>query len=304
MFGRISRSLELVKFSAGVLRTDKELLVFPALSSIAAILVFASFLPFFVSGDGNPMPVGEAVPADQVVYIDGEPIMREGGDETAFLTFAVFYLVQYFVIFFFNSALVGAALIRMRGGDPTVGDGLRIALAKIWPIFGYAMIAATVGLVLRAVAERVGFIAQIVVGLLGVAWTLASYLTVPVLVSRDIGPADAVRESARLLKSTWGENVIANAGISVFFWLVYVAVLVLFVGLAVLTGGPGRGDWVLGWATFGVLVFVVLALIHAALQGIFSAALYHYAAGDDGDADPGAETGIMPPALANAFVPK
>jgi hypothetical protein len=103
-----------------------------------------------------------------------------------------FYLVQYFVMFFFNSALVGAAMIRLDGGDPTVGDGLRIARGKWLQILGYAAIAATVGMALRAVEQRAGFIGRIVVGLVGVAWTLATFLTVPVLVARDIGPIDAV----------------------------------------------------------------------------------------------------------------
>ena len=38
----------------------------------------------------------------------------------------VFYVLAYFVAIFFNTALVGAAMIRMDGGNPTLRDGLAI----------------------------------------------------------------------------------------------------------------------------------------------------------------------------------
>ena len=88
---------------------------------------------------------------------------------------------------------------------------MRIATSKMGTIAGYALIAATVGMILRAIQERVGFIGRIIVGLLGVGWTVATYLVVPVLVTRDVGPIDAVKESAGWLKKTWGENVIRPA---------------------------------------------------------------------------------------------
>src|SRR5690606_4904906 len=129
MFDRISRSWSLVKASAAVLRSDKELLLFPVISAIATVLVAATFmLPLFGLG-----------------LLDG----REPGPGLYLLGF-LFYLCQYFVIFFFNTALVGAAMIRLEGGDPTVSDGLRIARERMGAILGYAAIAATVGLVLRA----------------------------------------------------------------------------------------------------------------------------------------------------------
>ena len=137
----------------------------------------------------------------------------------------LFYLVQYFIIFFFNSALVGAAMIRLDGGDPTVRDGLRIASSKIVPIIGYAAIAATVGLILRIIEERAGFIGRWIAGLFGLAFTVATFLTVPILVTRDVGPVEAVKESAVLLKKTWGENIIGNAGMGLVFFLFYLGAI-------------------------------------------------------------------------------
>src|SRR5437773_3238791 len=104
-------------------------------------------------------------------------------------------------------------MARLDGGNPTVGDGLAIASSKLTSIAGYTLIAATVGMVLRAIQERVGFLGKIVVGILGAGWSIATYLVVPVLVTRDIGPVEAVKESAMLLRRTWGENLIGQGGI-------------------------------------------------------------------------------------------
>ena len=236
MFERFSRSWGLIKASAGVLAQDKELLVFPLLSAICALVVAAAFV----------------LPALGLGALDG---LGNGGVPLAtYLLAFLFYLAQYFVIFFFNSALVGAAMIRLDGGDPTLRDGLHIAAGKALPILGYAAIAATVGMVLRALQERSGLIGKLVSGALGVAWTLASFLVVPVLVTRDIGPIDAVKESAQLLKKTWGENLIGQGGVGLVFSLLYVGLAIA--GVATIVAAATTGNGVL----IGLAVAAVMAM--------------------------------------------
>ncbi|HET8764449.1 MAG TPA: DUF6159 family protein, partial [Rhodanobacter sp.] len=106
--GKFARSWALAKASMDVLRADKELLVFPLVSSIVTLVVAASFL----------LPVALALIGHHGGDFDG----RRFAPGYYAVLFA-FYLVQYFVIFFFNTALVGAAMIRLDGGDPTVGAG-------------------------------------------------------------------------------------------------------------------------------------------------------------------------------------
>ncbi len=280
MFARFSRSWSLIKASAGVLAKDKELLVFPLLSAICTLIVAAAFvLPMFGLGALDGLREGSGGGLSLAVYV------------VAFL----FYLVQYFVIFFFNSALVGAAMIRLDGGDPTVRDGLRIASSKALPILGYAAIAATVGMVLRAIQERAGFVGKIVSGFLGVAWTVASFLVVPVLVARNVGPIEAVKESALLLKKTWGENLIGQGGVGLVFGLIMFGLI--FAGVAAIVGAAMTGSGILiGMVVAIVLVTLVLAaLIQAALSGIYSAALYRYAVGE------GATDGFDSNLLEHAF---
>ncbi len=267
MFERFSRSWTLIKASASVLRQDKELLVFPLLSAIATLLVVATFmLPLFGMGV-----------LEQLGHDSEQPL-----PVAAYLLGFLFYLAQYTVIFFFNTALVGAAMIRLRGGDPTVSDGLRIAMGKLPAIFGYALIAATVGMILRAVQERAGWLGRWVAGLLGAAWTVASFLVVPVLVSRDIGAIDAVKESASLLRKTWGENVIGQGGIGLVFGLITFAVVLIGVALIV-AATMSQSVVLIGGAVALVVTTVLgLALIQTALSGIYSAALYRHASGEGG----------------------
>lgn len=269
MAGSLGNSWALVKASANVLKLDKELMVFPLLSGIATVLVTASFI----------------VPA---IAVGGLDTFTEGqGTYLGYVVAFLFYLVQYTVIFFFNSALVGAALIRLDGGDPTVSDGLAIASKRMGAILGYAAVAATVGMVLRAVSERAGFLGKIVVGLVGMGWNLATYLAVPVLVTKDVGPIDAVKESAALFKRTWGEQVVGNFGLGwamVLLNLSWIAVsaLAIFVAAQI---APAAVIAVVGIMLVG---FIFLALFASALKGVYTAALYRYAStGESGTFDAG-----------------
>lgn len=277
MFVRLARSWELVKASAAVLSSDRQLLWFPVMSLLASLVVLASFLlPIFGLG----------------------LLPRDGTSSAALWVVGfLFYLSQYFVIFFFGSALVGAAMIRLEGGEPTVRDGLEIAWSKVGVILGYAAIAATVGLLLRALEERAGFLGRIVIGLLGAAWTVATFLTVPVLVARDVGPIDAVKESMGLLRKTWGENLAGQGGIGLAFGLLSMVVFLVGVGVALLASTVSGALAVTVGVAF-VVALLALGVYQSALTGVYSAALYHYA--DTGQAPLEFQGGL----LKSAFQPQ
>jgi hypothetical protein len=280
MAGRFSRSLELARASWTVVRADKELLLLPVLSVAAMILIVGSFVvPFAALG-------GFAAGANA-----GE------ADTGAMLVAFVFYVVSYFITLFFNTALVGAAMIRMDGGNPTLSDGLRIAWQRKGRIFGYACIAATVGLLLRMIEERVGWVGRIVVKLIGVGWTLATFLVVPIIVTRDVGPVGAVRESADLLQRTWGENLIGNVGLGLAFGLAYVGLAIVAVLGVVLAGQTGNALVLSTVILLGLLAFFTLAALHSTMQGVYSAALYRFAT-DHTTPLPGFGPGLLEHAFA------
>jgi hypothetical protein len=283
MFARLSRSWALVKASASVLNQDKELLVFPFVSMGALSLVVLAFaLPIFGLGFLDGMTGGQDGRVQAGVYL------------VAFL----FYFSQYCVIFYFNTALVGAAMIRLDGGNPTLGDGLRIATSRLGTIVGYALISATVGVVLRAIQERVGFVGKIIVGLLGVGWAIATYLVVPVLAAQKVGPIDAIKESASLLRKTWGENLIGQVGLGLAFGLIFFGVVVLCFALFVGAFATGSVTVIVIAGVVAILAIGMTALVQAALGGIYAAALYRYAT-------KGEQTqGFAPETLKLAFAPK
>ncbi|BFI97326.1 MAG: DUF6159 family protein [Rhodanobacter sp.] len=261
MAGKFARSWALMKASAGLLREDKSLLVFPLLAGVCSVAVAASFLvPVVLAAIGHHADV------------DGRHF-----PPLYYAVLFAFYLVQYFVIVFFNTALVGVALARLRGEPAGLADGFALARSRLGSIFGYALIAATVGLLLRMLQERLGLIGRFVVGLLGLAWTVATFLVVPVLASEGTGPMDAVKRSAELLKRTWGENLIGNAGLGVVFGLVMF--LFVLLAAAAMVGAAATGS-VAAMVLAGVVIvaaFIVLGLVQSTLQGIYSAALYRYA---------------------------
>ena len=284
MAGKFARSWALMKASAAVLRSDKSLLVFPLLSGLCTLLVAASFL----------IPVGVMMIGGGHAGDDFHERMSVG----SYLLMFAFYLVQYFVIIFFQTALTGAALMHLRGEPTSVGAGLALARQKLPQIFGYALIAATVGLMLRMIQERLGLIGRLVVGFIGLAWTVATFLVVPILASQDTGPIDAVKRSVELLKRSWGENLIGNGGIGIVFGVAMVLAVLLG---AVLIGAAFVLQSIVAIVLAVVVVVLgltLLGLIQASLQGIYSAALYRYA--EAGDASVGFDHAL----LQQAFAPK
>ena len=264
---RIRRSWRLVKASWAVLMADKELLVFPFLSFLATVMVTVVML----------------FPAYALGFVNAPGSSEEGVGAFGYVVLFLYYVVLYSLMFFFNTALVGATMIRLEGGDPKVSDGLDIAFKKMGAIMQYAVIAATVGMILRAVEERAGFVGRLVIGLIGLSWTMATYLTVPVLVTKNVTAIDAVKESADVFRRTWGEQMVANVGIGFATFLIFLLMALVSIPLIILASNISEVLLIpLVLSLLGG--FFLLALVSSALKGIYSAALYRYATtGDAGE---------------------
>lgn len=272
MFDRFERSWDLANACMGLLREDRSLLIFPLLSSIAMFLIVASF----------------AVPIYPLVTAMAEHGYVHTLDSLVYVGLFLFYWIQFTIVTFFNTALVEVAMDRLDGREATTGDGLRRAWVRFPIILAYSAIAATIGTVLRLIAERVGFIGKIVVGMIGFVWAVATALVVPVLAAEDVGPIEAIQRSVELIKKSWGEDLIGNVGIGLAFGVV-MAVVAFCGGMLFLAALSVHST------AFAVLVLVILvvtlcttALAQATLSGLYSAALYRYAAGETktGDIDP------------------
>lgn len=259
MFATVGRTWKIIKICWGILQKDRELLLFPLYSGAAMMILIAITFTSSLSTD-----TFEKLTAESGATLQSADV--------AFL--AIIYFAASFIVIYFNSALIGAAMIRIRGGDPTVKDGFAIANSRLPQIIGWALISATVGLLLRILADKArnNIVGQIAVGILGGAWAYMTFMVIPILVVDRVGPIEAIKRSGSLFKRTWGEQVTANFGFGIISFLAILigaapAVLVAMVA-------PVAGI-ILGIITVGITVITV-----AALEGIFKAALYEYVAED------------------------
>jgi len=253
-FERLRIGWQLTKISLGVVRKERTLILLPFLS---LLLTGATWIVFFFSIFLLPGPASSTA-FDSWMFYAG---------------LAVVYFVTFFVSIYFNAAVMGAAMIRLNGGDPTIGDGLKVANENIGRIAGWALVSATVGLILRAIAERAGFIGRIIAGALGAAWGIVTYLVVPVLIFEKIGPWAAVKRSGSLLRKTWGEAAGGYLTLSGIFVLLALPGLLFLVLGAIIGGIVG----VLVGIAAAVVYWLILALVGSAAQSVLVTALYRYA---------------------------
>lgn len=264
MFTSFSNSWQLLKASFNVLRSDKQLIVFPIVSMIGSLIVIATFaVPMLASGILSQLGEGRSSNSAQVV---------------AFIVAFLFYVVMYTVIIFCNTALVGAVMMRLKGEEPSLRAGFNIAFARLGSIVGYAVLSATVGMILRTIAQRGGIVGRIVASLIGFAWSVATFLVVPILVVENVDPIEAIKRSTKMLRQTWGEQLVGNFSLSLASGLIFFAViLVVFVPLMIVAVSL-KSAVLIG---VGIVLFVVAAiamsLLTSALQGIYVAAVYNYA---------------------------
>jgi hypothetical protein len=246
MPGRIGSSWELLKNCLTVIRKDKELLMFPIFSGILMILIGLTFVgSIFFAGF-----------SEHLLLI--------------IVLLFIMYLVLYFIGIYFNTAIIGCATIRLDGGNPTIKDGFRIANKNLRAIVGWALIAATVGIILSAIRERAGILGQIVTSLIGFAWTMAAFFVIPVYIYENLPVSKAIKRSAHVFKDTWGETFIG------YFGLGLILVPLALIGLIPIAVGFYVDGLLVGFV-IALLYWIIIACLGIAAQGVLKASLYRYA---------------------------
>jgi hypothetical protein len=253
---------QLLKASWGLLRQDRELLWLPAIASItgffAAVILFA---PGFA--------LGWAIGGDQHRSWGG----WVGG---AFAAFAASIVAIYF-----QAALVIGANQRADGGDPDIRGVLAEAWTHKGKIISWAALTTTVGVAIRALEQRLGILGSILGFLGGVAWAIASFLVVPVVVVENLGPIDAVKRSAQLVRDTWGTSVRTTLRFGLTFLLLLLApIAVIAIGIVALTNGSAAAIAIgLVLIVVGVIAFLALSMVFSAISTYARALIYRYATG-------------------------
>jgi len=235
--------------SLGVIRKDKEILIFPFLSMIFGAVILISFIA------GTYFTFGLTGFLSPVFWV------------ALFLV----YLVLYFIVVYFNVAMVGCAMIRLKGGDPTVKDGLRTASGNLGAIFKWALISAIVGAILTLIERKGKLIGKIIRSMAGVAWSIATFFVIPVLIYEKMPVLQSLKRSAHLLKKTWGELIVSGLGLGL------ISILLVFLGYIPICLIIGDLLGLLAGVVAGVIYLLMLACIISAADKVLAAALYRYA---------------------------
>lgn len=257
---RIARTQAIMSAAWHILKEDVSLLLLPIASSVCLVLLVASyFVPMvveLVTGESLVEGIGHIEPLSQVALF-------------------LFYVVTYAVAIFFNAALALCVLRKLEGKEATIVDGLKGALSCLPQILGWAVLAATVGLLVKTIERRSGFVGGLIAKILGVAWSVATFLVVPVLVAEKKGPFEAVQESVQLLKRTWGEDLLAGLGFGALYFLLSIPGAFAFVvGAGMIASHLYIAVMVMALA---ILYFPLLGLVLSTISTIFDVVLYRYA---------------------------
>lgn len=249
-FDRLSKGWEITRNSFEVLGKNKQLLIFPVLSGLSMLLILGTlFLGFFGLSGWN---------FDTLEHTDRV---------TTYAFAFVYYLVNYFIVVFFNMALVHCTKLYYDGEEVSVQKGLQFSMSRIGAICSWALLAATVGTVLKAIQENVGIVGKLITGLVGIVWNVATFFVVPILAYEKIGPVDALKRSSQMMKEKWGESLGSGFSMGIIGFLMGTVVI----GLAVLTGfllHPVAG------VVLGVTGFLLISAVMSAAQTIFVSTVY------------------------------
>lgn len=257
---RLARTQAIMSAAWQILKEDKQLLLLPMASSVCLIVLTASIAVPVVLGGLTGASISDE--------------LREFSS-LSYVGIFLFYVVAYAIGIFFNAALALCVLRRLDGKVASIADGLREATACLPQILGWALVATTVGLLLKAVERRSGFIGGLIVKAVGLAWSVATFLVVPVLVAEKKGPFEAVQESVQLLRKTWGEDLLAGLGFGALYFLWAIPGIFAFVtGAGLIASHPFVAIVVMAVA---ILYFPLLGLVLSTMSTIFDVVLYRFA---------------------------
>ena len=272
---RFQTSWAIAKRSWAVLKSDKSLAWFPVLSFIGSLIVVGAIAGIVLATGTN------------------DSANANGLAPFGYVLIAIGYVALALVQTYFLAALVAGADARLKGNNSTVSGAIQVANSRLHRLLPWAIVSATVSIILNTLEREGGIVGRIVGSILGFAWAVVTFLTIPILVLEDVGVGAAFTRSKDLLKKTWGENVIGQGGLGI------VGLVAMLPGILVVVIGAALGTvGLVVFGSIGVAWILVSMVAVAALSGIYRTALYQYASSGEVPAD------FAGTDFANAFKPK
>lgn len=261
--GKFKASKIIVKESWAILMQDKEIMWFPVVSAISTLLavIVLGYLFFLVILGGHTAGFD---PANKEQF----------SNVVSYIMLFIFYLVVMFIVNFFEAGLFTVVQGRFSGQNLSFKDGINGAKKFTGKIFIWSLISATVGVILQLIANKSKIIGQIVASLLGAAWNILTFFSLPVLVIGNVNVKDSFKESASMIRKTWGETFIVKFGVGLFFALIGFVMFALAIGMIIIFQSAVASVVILG---VFVVAIIIMSIISATLNSIFKLALFNYA---------------------------
>jgi hypothetical protein len=277
------RSWQLFRSSVQILVRHRKLLLFPVVSLLCTVAIALFFFAPIVL-----LPTGHA--RNQPEH--WQALAARLGDTTAVdthtqhwhpktatcLYLVVIYLVSMVGATFFNVAFYNEIIRAFAGERVSLRGGLAFASHRLRAILLWSLLAGVVGLVIRGLEERFGWIGRLALGLVGMAWSVASVFVIPVMIREpSTNPFTLLKNSAVTLRKTWGEALIGYVGITFGVWIVLAGSFVFVVGVICLSVLLKQPVLILPAGVLWLLAIIAFLYVVSIADDIFRCALYVYA---------------------------
>jgi hypothetical protein len=258
-FNRLSNGWKISMNSFTILKKNKQLIIFPILSAISLVLMMAVFITGIL-----------AVAGWDVDYINTNNKVAN------YAIMFGFYFINYFIVVFFNMALIHCSKLFFEGEEVSISIGMQFSISRIGVILSWAFFAATIGTILKIIQENTGTLGKIVTGLLGIVWGITTFFVVPVIAYENLSPIAAFKRSALLMKEKWGESLGATFSLGLVQMLVFIVVAIPVMLIAVYLN-------VVVGIILGVMAAFVIFAVFSAAETLFVSSVYHNITGNIND---------------------
>jgi hypothetical protein len=284
---KFARSWRLFANSCRIIGRQPKLLLFPLVAFFFTILIVLFFL-----APAALLPTGHAwghlehwkAAAHRLVELtptDSTPYSRTHHVEltsTGYVYLVVLYLTSMFCATFVNVAFYNEIIKALAGGQVSLRAGLRFACSRLRAILLWSLFAGAVGLIIKTLEERFGWVGRWIMRFVGVVWSVASVFVIPVIVREEnANPFALLRTSAGALKKTWGESLIGYVGITFGSWIVLLGSVIFLLGTGLLSTWLGHPDFIFAAVCLWLVVMFCYGYLISVAGHIYRGALYVYA---------------------------
>jgi len=294
--GRIARSWSIMQSSFRILGKNKKLLFFPIINFIIVLFICSLFIlpaAYYVydqfNSKSNELEISSTTtaPTTAPVIQNTELAETDGEHEmtaSEWVIWVSLYIFSVFVATYLNVAFYTEILNAIRGGTVDIANGFKTANRKIIQIFFWACLAGSVGLIIKMIEEKLDFLGQIIMKLIGISWSIAALFVIPIIVTEEVtnkNPFSYLKKSSSIIVKTWGESLIGYVGFGALNTLVFICSFIAMLGLVVvstmLIGGNVGGTLAVTCSVTWIILIIAFMYIVSVAEKIYRGALYLYA---------------------------